>query len=617
MSESKDFINYVSNFDLKKLSYKELANLSEEIRSYIIEKCGENGGHLASNLGIIELTVALHKAFNFPTDKLLFDVGHQCYTHKILTGRSLDNLRKENGIDGFQKRRESEYDCFEAGHSSTSISAAMGMALERDLNNKDYNVISLIGDSSIGNGLAFEALNNIQDFNHKVIIVINDNDMSISQSVGALHNMLQNIRLSPKYLKMKSRFRKRMGRNKFTRSFFSFFKSIKDGMKRLLLRNNIFELFGLYYIGNVDGYDFKEMEKAFKKAKKKKSSVIIHVTTIKGKGYNLSETSNVSSWHSVKPFDIKTGKPLCTNPKGTIKIQDVYAKALDQELSENKDAILINPSTSIGSGIDYIMKKYPDRCFDVGISEEHALTFASGYSLSGKHSYVSIYSTFMQRSYDEINHDVARMDVPVTILVDRAGLVGSDGETHQGIFDESFLINMPNMAVCMAKDYQEAVSLFEFCKTYSHPLAIRYGVGYYKDEVVNKRAIKLGEWVNEKQSSSSICVISMGPAICKLLDKNLDVTIVNAIFQSPINIEVLKSLLDYKHIIIYDPYAIKGGFPYQVLAALKELNYENQVHIIGIENKFIQKGTIEQQERRCKVHIDDVIKLIAELKMSK
>lgn len=611
--EEKELFKKIEKTNLKELSYKELALLSEEIREYIIACCAENGGHLASNLGVIELTIALHKAFNFPNDKLLFDVGHQCYTHKILTGRKLSSLRKENGIDGFQKRNESEYDCFEAGHSSTSISSAMGLALNRDLNNEKYEVIAFIGDSSIANGLSFEAINCLQDFNHKIIIIMNDNNMSISQPIGALHNMLQNIRLSKRYLNMKSNFRKHMGRNKFTRSLFSFFKSIKDGIKHLLLRNNIFEMFGLYYIGNVDGYDFKEMEKAFNKAKKRDSSVIIHVTTIKGKGYNLSENSNVSSWHSVKPFDIKTGKSKTSINPDLIDIQSVYSKGIEKILQEDPKSILINPSTLVGSKMDELINKYKGRCIDVGISEEHAIVLACGFSLNKSHSYISIYSTFLQRCYDELNHDVCRMDLPITLLIDRSGLIGSDGETHQGIFDESFLFDLPNMSICMAKNMQEAYSLLEFSKNYNHPLAIRYSVDYFQKTNLPNIKIDYGKWIIEKESTSNICLISFGPNFNKLLKMNLNITYINAIFQSPIDEELLNYILNYKNIIIYDSYGIEDGFTLHVKNKLIDLNYKNKIHTISIKKAFIAKGTIEQQEKRCHVHIDDVISLINKL----
>lgn len=615
MDINQELFNEISKHDVKKLKVKELNELANKIREYIIKECSINGGHLASNLGVVELTIALHKAFDLPKDKLLFDVGHQCYTHKILSGRSLENLRKENGVDGFQKRNESPYDSFEAGHSSTSISSAMGMALARDKNNEDYHIVSIIGDSSIANGMAFEALNNSDNFNHKVIIVVNDNNMSITQPVGAFHSMLQNIRLSPRYMKMKDKYRNAMNKNAFTQALFTFTKKIKDGITHLIFRDNLFEMFGYHYIGDVDGYDFKELENAFKKAKKKKRSVIIHVTTIKGKGYNLSETSNVSSWHSVGPFDIKDGKPLTKNDDSKIKIRDVYAKELEKELKENKDAIIINPGTSIGSGINNLMNDFPEQAFDVGISEEHAITFASGYALGGKHAYVSMYSTFLQRGYDQINHDIARMNLPVTLLIDHAGLVGADGETHQGIFDESFLMNMPNMSVAMAKDLSEAISLFNFSKTYPYPLAIRYSVGSFDKEEITSEEIELGKWKIEKTSDNkNICVISFGPKLKEISAKFDDITLVNALFQSPLDEELLKQLLDYKNIVLYNPYGIEQGFTYHVSAKLLDLGFKNQIHRISVPNEFIQRGTVEEQEKRCHVDIESLASLINKIK---
>lgn len=609
MEEFDDsLIKKIKTLDLKKLSDKELSLLGEEIRNYIIRACSINGGHLASNLGVVELTIALHKAFELPKDKLIFDVGHQSYTHKILTGRSLRYLRKENGIGGFQKRAESIYDPFDAGHSSTSISAAMGMALERDLKGEHYDVIAVIGDASIANGLSFEALNNISNFPHKIIIVINDNNMSISNSTGGLHNFLQRIRYSRKYSKMKSKTLKRLSKTKFSRWLLNILRKIKNFFKKVVLRNNIFELFGLYYIGNVDGHDFHELQKAFKKAKKASSSVVIHVSTIKGKGYEFAENGNVSSWHSVRPFDIKTGKSLVQCADDLICWSEIYARLLNEEMKNNKSAILINPATMVGSKITKIYENNKERTFDVGISEEHALTFASGYSAFGRHAYVSIYSSFMQRAYDEINHDVARLNLPVTILVDRAGFVGEDGETHQGIFDEAFLINMPNVAVAMAKDYSEAKALFKFASNYQHPLAIRYPLGVIKKEIYNHSEIKYGKWVKEKEPNDShIAIITFGEKVNQLLKCDLNITIVNAIFQSPIDEETIKSLLKYDHIVIYDAYAIEEGFCYHVLAKLNEYNYKNDVKIFAIKNTFIPMASIEHQEKENHVDIDTII----------
>lgn len=610
-------IEKIKGLNLKKLSNNELISLSQEIRKYIIETTSVNGGHLASNLGVVELTLALHRAFDFPKDKLIFDVGHQSYTHKVLTGRSLKRLRKEDGIAGFQKRSESIYDPYDAGHSSTSISAAMGMALDRDLNKENYHIISLIGDASLANGMAFEALNNIKSFHHKIIIVINDNDMSISNSTGALHDFLQKIRLSNKYLNFKESTKKQLSRNSFTRFFSKRLSNIKSFFKRIFLRNsNIFEMFGCYYIPKVDGYDFKSMQKAFQKAKRLDSSVVIHVSTIKGKGYKFSESDKVSSWHSVKPFDLTTGKPLVNKNDNEISWSSVYSTFLDYEM-RNKESIIVNPATMVGSKIQSIHDMYPDKTIDVGISEEHAVTLASGISISNnRHTFVSIYSSFLQRAYDQINHDIARMDVHVTFLIDRAGLVGEDGETHQGIFDESFLLNMPNVAVTMAKNYHEAKALFIFSREYKHPLAIRYPIGNtLKFETKDILKIEYGKWIIENISENkNLALISFGPKLNDILYKYNDLTIINAIFQKPLDQEVLKMLLDYKNIIVYDPYAIKEGFCYHVLAKLNDLSYQGNVKLIGLENEFITKASIQRQEEYNHVDLTSLYELIDKLK---
>lgn len=614
MKKEKHIYTYeeFSKVNLKSMSNSELSDLANSIRKYIIEKCAINGGHLASNLGVVELTIAIHKAFNLDQDKLLFDVGHQCYTHKILTGRSLDNLRKKNGVDGFIKRKESIYDHFEAGHSSTTISAAMGMALKRDLNNEHYEIISLIGDSSIANGLAMEALNNLNDFHHKIIIIINDNDMSISQPVGALHNMFQSIRLSSKYLKSKEKYRNFMHKNKFLEKIYEFTRVLKNSFKNFVLKNNLFEMFGCRYIGNVDGYDFKEMEEAFNKAKKLKQSVVIHVSTIKGKGYKLSEYGNVSSWHSVKPFDITSGKVINSLKENEETWSHIYEELLDQELNKNKQAILINPSTLVGSELSPLFKKYKTQTFDVGIAEEHALMFGAGYGLTSSKAYISIYSTFLQRAYDQLNHDISRMNIPLTLLIDRAGLVGSDGETHQGIFDESLLMSLPNFVVTMAKNKSEAKALFNLSKKINHPFAIRIPSGTtLKDN--SEINITFGKWIIEKESDiNNLALISFGPKINSLLKmfKDNEITIINAIFQKPFDLDILNKLLNYKNIIVYDPYAIKDGFSYHLLAKLNELNYQGKVTICAIESSFIDKGTILEQEKRCRVDLESLNNLI-------
>lgn len=574
--ENIDLPQYIESLDLKKLSYKELDELCAEIRKYIIDKCSKNGGHLASNLGVVELTVAIHRMFNLPKDKVLFDVGHQCYTHKILSGRSLVNLRQEDGIDGFQRRNESEYDYFEAGHSSTALSSMMGIASSRDFNGEDYNVITVVGDSSISSGLAFEALNNFVKFNHKMILIVNDNHMSISNSTGAVAELFRKVR--------KSHF------------------------------HRPFVFLGCDGIPNVDGHNIKKIEKALAKAIKSEKTVIIHVKTTKGKGYKYSE-ANTPSWHSVKPFDKETGEFINHKNENEESWANIFAKEVEKILEEDKKSIIINPSMTLPCGLNNAFKKYPERSFDVGICEEHAITFAAGYALSGNHAYVSMYSTFLQRAYDEINHDLAKTNVPVTMLIDHAGLVGSDGESHQGIFDESFLINMPNVAVTMPKDNVEAIDLMNFSKSYAHPLAIRYPVGNTKLVSRPSRIVELGKWEYETNSENkNVAVIAVGPKVNEILDTIKDITVVDALFLSPMDESVLKDLLSYQNVVIYDVYGIKEGFVLHVQNRLLELGYKGKIHIFALPNEFIRKGTVFEQEKRCGVDINTVTSYISKLK---
>lgn len=581
---------------IKNLSLDDLNLLSADIREYILKICASNGGHLASNLGVVELTVALHHFFNLPEDKLIFDVGHQAYAHKILSGRNLSTLRKLDGISGFQKRNESIYDSYEAGHSSTSISAAMGMAVARDLNHDNYNIVAVIGDSSLANGLAFEALNNLASFDHKVIIIINDNNQAISPSVGLTHNLLEKLRLSKNYLKTKERYRKVLTKHKITKPLYTATSGVKNFFKYHLLHTNIFNALGIYYIASVDGHDINAMEKAFKYALNAPKSVIIHVTTTKGKGYKYAEEDKEGKWHGVGPFELETGKTAYLPKPDEISWSQVYSQLLKLSMDEDEKIVLINPATTIGSKLEPIFKAYPNRCFDVGISEEHAITYASGIAISGFHPYVSIYSTFMQRGYDEISHDVARLDLPVTFLVDRAGLVGEDGETHQGIYDTSFLKSIPNVAIAMAKDSKEAEELFEFSRSYKHPLFIRYPRSNtaLKSGNTGYENVYLGEWKVEKKGSKA-AIISCGPIINDLKDRLYDYEIVNAIFQYPIDIEVLKGLTKFQDIIIYDVYGTDEGLGETVLRALNDLNYQGHVHLLSLPKIFVKQGSIEEQ----------------------
>ena len=595
--------------DIKGLNEDELNLLASDVRQNIIESCAKNGGHLSSSLGVVELTVALHHFFDLPKDKVIFDVGHQCYAHKILSGRSLDNLRQDNGVAGFQKRNESEFDPYEAGHSSTSISAAMGFASARDLNNEDYNVIAVIGDSSLSNGLAYEALNNLGTFNHKVIIIINDNNQSIGKAVGYSSNMWERFRLSKGYLRRKEKYVRVMKKTKVGRGIYRVTSAIKNFFKYLLVRKTTFSNMGLYYISNIDGHDISALEKAFKYAVNAPSSVAIHVTTIKGKGYEFAEKDDQGEWHGVIPFDIKTGEPIAKKDPSLISWSKVYADLVDTYMQKDEKMVVINPATVIGSHLCEVFDKYPERTYDVGISEEHAAVFASGMAVNGLHPYLSAYSTFLQRSYDEISHDIARMDADVTLLVDRVGLPGNDGETHEGIFDIAYLSSIPNIAICMAKDQNQARDLFNFSNEYTHPLAIRYVRG--KTPIQEEREaknIKLGEWCIENQGDDTV-IISYGSVINDIVNRFKKHTIVNAIFQKPIDIGLLKTLLD-KKIVIYDMYGTEEGFASIVKDALNDLGYQKKVKSLCVPSSFIKHGSIDSQIKDLKISLDDLDNLL-------
>ena len=596
--------------DIKGLKEDELNQLAVDLRANIISNCAKNGGHLASSLGVVELTIALHHFFNLPTDKVIFDVGHQCYAHKLLSGRSLEHLRKENGVSGFQKRNESEYDPYEAGHSSTSIGAAMGIATARDLNKEDYQVIAVIGDASLANGVAYEALNNLGAFDHKIILIINDNNQSIGKAVGHSSNMWEKFRLSKGYLRRKERYVRVMKKTAFGRGIYKVTSAIKNFFKYLLVRKNTFNNMGLYYISNIDGHDINALEKAFKYAVNAPSTVAIHVTTIKGKGYEYAEKDELGDWHGVSPFDINTGKPLKTLDENHICWSGVYANLLEKAMGENDKLVVINPATTVGSKLTNIYEKYKERAFDVGISEEHAAIFASGMATQGLHPYLSVYSTFLQRSYDEISHDIARMNLPVTILIDRVGLPGEDGETHEGIFDVAYLNSIPNVAIAMAKDDLEAESIFNFSINYQYPLAIRYPRGNTLKNIDKEiKEIRLGEWKKENDVNSNTIIISYGPVINELKTRFNNYQIVNAIFQKPIDIELLKTLLD-KDIVIYDIYGTKEGFASIVIDTLNDLGYQKNVKTLCVPNEFISHGSIKEQRNRLHLDLDSLDQLL-------
>ncbi|MDD4006269.1 MAG: 1-deoxy-D-xylulose-5-phosphate synthase, partial [Bacilli bacterium] len=408
---------------LNDLKYAELDILANKIRQEIIAKTSQYGGHLSSNLGVVEITIALHRMFNFKHDKLIFDVGHQSYTHKILTGRSLEYLRNRNGVSGFQKICESYYDCFEAGHSSTSLSAAQGFALNRDAKGEKYDVVAVIGDASVVNGLAFEALNNISHNKNKVIIILNDNEMSISRPTGGMGKFFSKISTASGYNRLKSSYKRFMFTTRFGHGIYNFTSRVKNAIKRKLVPTTYFDNMGFQYIGCIDGHNIKALEKAITRAKRTPRSVVLHVSTIKGKGYKYAENDTTGYWHGVTPFEIETGKPKNLHPE-LLSWSHLYSDLLAELMAKRNDIVIISPATVKGSGLEDLFASYPSRTFDVGIAEGHAVTLASGLAVAGTHPIVSIYSTFLQRAFDQIIHDIARMNLNVTFLIDRSGLVG-------------------------------------------------------------------------------------------------------------------------------------------------------------------------------------------------
>lgn len=595
---------------LKNLNNDELKALSSDMCDYLVDLISKNGGHLSSNLGTIDATIALCRCFDFTKDKIIFDVGHQCYTYKVLTGRNLQTLRQKNGFSGFQKRDESIYDHFEAGHSSTSISAANGMAIARDLNKEKYDIIAFIGDSSIVNGLALEGLNNAAQNGHKIIIVLNDNDMSISKPVGGMAKAFRKFSTSDFYRKSKHFFRKIMVKTRFGRWQYRKFTGMKNWFKRHLLKINIFDTLGYSVIGPVDGHSIKTLEKAFERAKKTDKSVVVHIQTIKGKGYSHSENDKSGVWHGVSGFNKETGE-IEKNTNG-MSWSEVYKDGILNRMASDENAVTIVPATELGSGLTQLFEEYPNRTLDVGIAEEHAMTMASGLAVSGKHPIISIYSTFLQRAYDEISHDLARMNLDTTIFIDRAGLVGNDGETHQGIYDESILMSIPNVVVAMASNYEQSKALVEESKNSHGVFCIRYPKENIESNE-NTISIPFGTWLKEAEGQGT-AIVSVGPEtenLKKIIKKRkLNVTLYNAIYQKPMDDSAVKELLNYNKVIIYNAYATESGFANALCAKLIQLGYKGQTIVKAVPDTFVKHASINEQKEEFDLLAENIIELI-------
>lgn len=607
---------------LKRMKKKELVKLSDDIRQFLIDNISKTGGHLSSNLGIVDLTIAIHKVFDSPKDKIIFDVGHQSYTHKILTGRAcyFNELRKYNGLSGFQKRDESIYDCYEAGHSSTSLSAALGFAIARDLDHKKYNVVAVIGDGSIGNGLAYEALNHIGDLNTPVIVILNDNEMSISKNVGAVHNLLDKVRSNHNYKSAKKSTKSFVENiplvgNSLDRSL----SLLKESIKKIYMKEGyLFEEFGFTYYGPINGHDYSEMLTYLELAKKSNKPVLLHVITEKGKGYPFAEVDLEGIWHGVTPFEPSTGKIIKKTDNKT-GWSEVIANKLIKLAYQDEDIVAITPAMANGAKLTKFSELFPKRFIDVGIAEEHALVMANAMSLESKKPFVSIYSTFLQRGYDEVQQDIARMNSNVVIGIDRAGLVGEDGETHQGIYDVAYLSHIPNMVIMAPSNAKEAGDLLNSAFLSNKPCAIRYSKKRILDEDSNYNIVPIGSWVEIKKGLDAIIItygdfVDWALEISKLLLKSkYSVGVINARFIKPMDIDMLdKTLKTKKPIFVYEEVAKIGSLGERICSYAFEHDYKNDITCFAIPDEFIEQGNYDIIIKKLELDIDSISKKIKE-----
>ena len=600
-------INYPE--DLKKLTLEEKETLAIEIRKYILEIVSKNGGHLASNLGVVELTIALHSVFNFPEDKIVWDVGHQTYVHKILTGRkeTLKTLRKLNGIAGFPKTNESKYDNFNTGHSGTSISAALGMARARDLKNERNSVLAVIGDGAMTGGMALEALNDVGYSKTKMTIILNDNEMSISKNIGGLNMLLSKLRTKKTYTKSNVSMKKIINKVPIIgKPTVKVIQRLKRSIKQLIIPKMFFEDIGFTYLGPVDGHNIQELENILKLSKQIDNPVIIHVLTKKGKGYSIAE-ENPDKFHATAPFNIETGKVGKEKKKDYSK---VFGDKLVELARENEKIVAITASMKDGTGLTKFSKEFPKRFFDIGIAEQHALGLAAGMAIEGTIPVVPIYSSFYQRGYDQVIHDIAIQNLPVIMCVDRAGIVGADGETHQGLLDMAFFRLVPNLTIMAPKDFKELEEMLEFAIKLNKPVIIRYPRGGEEDykfqESTNSEYTKIEEGKAEiLKEGKDISIIAIGKMvsramkIAKELEKeNINADVINARFLKPLDIKTIKnSIAKTKKVITIEDGTIING----LATAIKELIIDENLRDIKLEcfaypDKFIQHGSVQELE---------------------
>lgn len=606
--------------DIKKIPADQLPALAEEIREFIIESLSKTGGHLASNLGVVELTIAMHRVFDLPKDKLIWDVGHQSYTHKILTGRKdgFETLRREGGISGFPRRSESDCDVFDTGHSSTSISAGVGYVRARELKKENYSVISIIGDGALTGGMAYEALNNAASLKSNFIIVLNDNEMSITENVGGMSSYLSGLRTASAYTDFKMDVTKALNRIPgIGPGMVDAMRKTKSSIKQIIIPGMLFEDMGLTYLGPVDGHNIPQLIKTFQEAKRFEGPILVHVLTQKGRGYEPA-MRHPARFHGAGPFDVKTGLPVGkSNPTYT----DVFSTVMWKMGDRRKDVAAVTAAMMTGVGLKRFSNMFPDRCFDVGIAEEHAVTFAAALSLGGITPVVAIYSSFLQRAYDQIMHDVCMQNLHVVFAIDRAGLVGYDGETHHGIFDLSYLGSMPNMTILAPKNLWELSDMIKFAVDYDGPIAVRYPRGEAYTGLKEFRApICLGksEVIHEGSRVALLAVgsmVKMAEEVQKQLKERMDMdaALVNARFVKPIDEELLRSFADtYELVVTLEENVKDGGFGERVLAFAEEEDLPFGVEIIALPDRFIPHGSVSYQMKQVGFTPEDICGRIEE-----
>lgn len=601
MSETKLLDTINSPADVKALTEEQLVQLAGEIRQLIIEVTSKNGGHLAPNLGVVELSLALHKVFSTPKDKIVYDVGHQAYIHKIVTGRRdmFHTLRQYGGLSGFPKRSESEHDAFGVGHSSTSISAALGMAVARDVKGEDYDVVAVIGDGSMTGGMAFEALNNAGDLRKRMIVVLNDNEMSISKNVGAMSEYLYQLRTGETYNRIKHDLEGWLGNVDFGGDVLKVLRRIKGSVKNLMLPTCIFEELGFTYLGPIDGHDIHGLIEVLEAAKNLDEPVLIHVITKKGKGYAPAEESP-NKFHGTGPFEVATGKKIA-NPNAPITYTEVFGNTVIELAKEDENIVAITAAMPDGTGLTPFSKEFPKRFFDVGIAEQHAVTAAAGMAAAGLNPVVAIYSTFMQRAYDSVMHDICMQNLHVSLCLDRAGLVGDDGFTHHGVFDYAYLRSMPNMIVMAPKDEDELRHMLKTAVGMNGPVAVRYprgsGVGVALSDSLNTLPIGKAEVLREGSDVSLWAIGTMVESATKLAEKlaeqGINAGVVNMRFAKPIDKELLLAHVEkYKNIVTLEEGCLRGGVGSAVLEALNEAHLLGTCKVLnfGIPDEFILHG---------------------------